>query len=325
MENKRIGRLVGLDALRLVAAFLVICQHLHNYWGIDVVRPISRIAVFLFFLISGYFLDDEDTVQIRKKCHKSINKLCRIYLFAILIYGIEALCVSMTTDSYDVFHVGPWKWFVFITSCTSPFFPYGYHLWFLVALIEALVIICIISVRYNIFTWKYIGILCVMLSMAGVAVNHYVISLPMQKTLLLAMPTIVLGGVIRRRKIKMNILYALLLIILCSVASVWESNYWSNNYNFSTPILSVILFIMFRDLPKCKSLTRIARIGANFSLGIYIIHPMIIDVLQHVDWGKSQITMNPVFILLASYILVLLESGLEKNISVILNTKHKKS
>ena len=35
--------------------------------------------------------------------------------------------------------------------------------------------------------------------------------------------------------------------------------------------------------------------------------------------------MNPVFILLASYILVLLESGLEKNISVILNTKHKKS
>ena len=82
---------------------------------------------------------------------------------------------------------------------------------------------------------------------------------------------------------------------------------------------------MFRDLPKCKSLARIARIGANLSLGIYIIHPMIIDVLQHVDWGKSQITMNPVFILLASYILVLLESGLEKNISIILNTKHKKS
>ena len=59
MENKKTGRLVGLDALRLIAAFLVICQHVHNYRGMDVVRPISRIAVFLFFLISGYFLYDE--------------------------------------------------------------------------------------------------------------------------------------------------------------------------------------------------------------------------------------------------------------------------
>ena len=41
MENKKTGRLVGLDALRLIAAFLVICQHVHNYWGMDVVRPIS--------------------------------------------------------------------------------------------------------------------------------------------------------------------------------------------------------------------------------------------------------------------------------------------
>ena len=157
MGNKITGRLEGLDALRFIAAFLVICQHVHNYGGMDVVRPISRIAVFLFFLISGYFLYDEDVVQIRGKCYKSIHKLCRIYLFAILIYGIEALCVSMATNSYDVFHVGPWKLFVFITSCTSPFFPYGYHLWFLIALIESLFIIAVISKKRNLFTYKYSG------------------------------------------------------------------------------------------------------------------------------------------------------------------------
>lgn len=144
MESKK-SRLLGLDALRLIAALLVICQHIQTYCGDAFVRPISRIAVFLFFLISGYFLYDEDIVQIRGKCYKSIHKLCRIYLFAILIYGIEALCVSMATNSYDVFHVGPWKLFVFITSCTSPFFPYGYHLWFLIALIESLFIIAVIN------------------------------------------------------------------------------------------------------------------------------------------------------------------------------------
>ena len=74
MESKK-SRLLGLDALRLIAALLVICQHIQTYCGDVFVRPISRIAVFLFFLISGYFLYDERAELIRSKCFKSIKNL----------------------------------------------------------------------------------------------------------------------------------------------------------------------------------------------------------------------------------------------------------
>lgn len=304
MGNKKTGRLVGLDALRLIAAFLVICQHVHNYGGMDVVRPISRIAVFLFFLISGYFLYDEDIVQIRGKCYKSIHKLCRIYLFAILIYGIEALCVSMATNSYDVFHVGPWKLFVFITSCTSPFFPYGYHLWFLIALIESLFIIAVISKKRNLFTYKYSGIVCVLISILGVYVNHYFSAMPMLKPILLAMPTIILGGALRRSKIHMNIVLVVMLICLFSIVSICESQYCTDNYYYSTIPLSFVLFIMFKELHKGRMLRSLAKTGAKYSLGIYIIHPILIDVFCSCKYGTNAMIMNPVSIFLLSLIIV---------------------
>lgn len=193
MESKK-RRLLGLDALRFIAALLVICQHIQTYCGDSFVRPISRIAVFLFFLISGYFLYDERADLIRNKCLKSVKKLCRIYLWAMLIYGIEALYEAIKSGSFDVFHIGPWKLFVFFASCSSPFFPYGYHLWFLIALIESLFIIAVISKKRNLFTYKCSGIVCVLMLVLGIFVNHCFSAMPLLKPVLLAIPTVLLGG-----------------------------------------------------------------------------------------------------------------------------------
>lgn len=304
MRNEKKERQVGLDALRIIAAFFVICQHLHNYWGDDFFRPISRVAVFLFFLISGYFLYDENTCSIRKRCYKSIRKLCRIYLWAILIYGMEALNEAIKSSSLDAFYIGPWKLFVFFASCSSPFFPYGYHLWFLIALIEALLIIAVISKKRNLFTYKYSGIVCVLISILGVTVNHYFSAMPLLKPILLAMPTIILGGAIRRSKIHMNIVLEVMLICFFSIVSICESQYWADNYYYSTIPLCLILFIMFKGLYKGRILKSLAKTGAKYSLGIYIIHPILIDVFCLCKYGTSAMIMNPVSIFLLSLIIV---------------------
>ena len=68
------------------------------------------------------------------------------------------------------------------------------HLWFLIALIESLFIIAVISKKRNLFTYKYSGIVCVLISILGVYANHYFSAMPMLKPILLAMPTIILGG-----------------------------------------------------------------------------------------------------------------------------------
>lgn len=303
MESKQ-NRLLGLDALRLVAALFVICQHIQTYSGDVIIRPISRIAIFLFFLISGYFLYDERAELIRSKCLKSIKKTCRIYLWAILIYGIEALYEAIRSGSFDVFYIGPWKLFVFFASCSSPFFPYGYHLWFLIALIESLFIIAVISKKRNLFTYKCSGIVCVLMLVLGVFVNHYFSAMPLLKPVLLAIPTILLGGVIRRYKIQLNKVFVVMLICLFSISSICESQYCTDNYYYSTIPLSFILFIMFKELYRGRILSTIAKVGAKYSLGIYIIHPIVIDVPCFCKYGTSAMCMNPVSIFLLSLIIV---------------------
>lgn len=306
MESKK-SRLLGLDALRLVAALLVICQHVTTYCGDAFIRPISRIAVFLFFLISGYFLYDERAEIIRGKCLKSIRKLCSIYLWAILIYGIEALYEAIKSGSFDVFYIGPWKLFVFFASCSSPFFPYGYHLWFLIALVESLLIIAILAYKCNPYTYKNIGVICFLCVLFGITITHKSVFLPFNMTLFIALPTIIMGGVIRKTGMQVKSWLAIGLIISCSLVSIYESYCWGDKYGYSTILLSVLVFLQFIKLSEGKAINMLAKYGAKYSLGIYIIHPLLIDFCMKIDDIEEwSIIMNPIFILVFSTILVMI-------------------
>lgn len=97
---------------------------------------------------------------------------------------------------------------------------------------------------------------------------------------------------------------AVMLICIFSIISIYESQYRENDYFYSTIPLSILLFIMFNKLPKGRILTCIAKTGSSFSLGIYIIHPIIIDVFCLCKYGTSAMIMNPVSIFLLSLLIV---------------------
>lgn len=61
---------------------------------------------------------------------------------------------------------------------------------------------------------------------------------------------------------------------------------------------------MFKELHRGKILSTVAKIGAQYSLGIYIIHPIVIDVLCFCKYGTSAMSMNPVSIFLLSLVIV---------------------
>ena len=56
MEKLNLNRKIGLDVLKCIAAFLVVCIHASFYdkFG-DYFTAISRMAVPIFFIITGYF------------------------------------------------------------------------------------------------------------------------------------------------------------------------------------------------------------------------------------------------------------------------------
>lgn len=58
------NRQYNIDILRLICALLVVCIHCTNYSLREYILPITRIAVPIFFIISGYFLySDNISVQ----------------------------------------------------------------------------------------------------------------------------------------------------------------------------------------------------------------------------------------------------------------------
>ena len=102
----------------------------------------------------------------------------------------------------------------------------------------------------------------------------------------------------------MNIVLVVMLICLFSIVSICESQYWADNYYYSTIPLSFVLFIMFKDLHKGRILSSLAKTGLKYSLGIYIIHPILIDVFCWCKYEKSAMIINPVSIFLLSLVIV---------------------
>lgn len=142
-QQTMIGRNIGIDILRILMAFFVVCQHITDYPWNEIIRPQSRIAVPVFFIVSGYFLYDKDNDKVNQKIIKSFKHIFWIFLSATALYAIYGIFENYPDGNFDFLKVGPWKLFVFIVSCTPLNFPYGFHLWFLIGLLEGIAILFI--------------------------------------------------------------------------------------------------------------------------------------------------------------------------------------
>lgn len=135
--NDSKSRLKGIDVLRIICAFLVVCIHCNGYLYEDYIMPLARTAVPVFFIISGYFLYNDVMDVVKKRVLSSIKKISVIFILSTILYSIYALIISINTQQYGVFgNIGLWKLFVFIVNSSPLLFPCDFHLWFLIALIE---------------------------------------------------------------------------------------------------------------------------------------------------------------------------------------------
>ena len=96
-------RIYSIDTLKCIAAFLVVFIHapLENVLK-DYVMVITRIAVPIFFLISGFLY--ENKLNDKNKKISSIKKLLKILLFTYLIYiPFELFYYIFNGKSIDIF------------------------------------------------------------------------------------------------------------------------------------------------------------------------------------------------------------------------------
>lgn len=146
----------SLYLLKFLAASLIVLIHVPT---IKYLLPISRLAVPCFFMISGYFLYDQDHLIISIKIKKAIKK---ILILSIKIHIIYLIVVGLFNYFYDgntrirLYDLDFWAKLL-LYGDSIPFYKYGNKVfWYLTAYIETLIIIF----YFNYKGWlKYIFIL----------------------------------------------------------------------------------------------------------------------------------------------------------------------
>lgn len=287
-----------LDCIKIIACFLVVMLHTTNF-GIKenaknivlIVYYIGVLAIPLFFMVNGY-------LQLRKKditywyCIKKILKILVIVLICNFIRAI--ICFILKGEHKNIF----------IESIANIFLQYGYfnHFWFFGALI---IIYCFlplinqlfnISKILNIIITIYLVIICILIDLVNIRNNllgNGIIKfmVPQPFRLWTWFTYFCIGGCLSKLEIKkintikLSILTAV--ITICTIffeyflsyklyGCLFPENFYDNILIICNSILVFILIKQF-DLKKSRIIERIAPL----TMGIYIIHTTIIELIKY--------------------------------------------
>lgn len=286
--NDSKSRLKGIDVLRIICAFLVVCIHCNGYLYKDYIMPLARTAVPVFFIISGYFLYNDVMDVVKKRVLSSIKKISVIFILSTILYSIYVLVISINTQQYGVFcNIGLWKLFVFIVNSSPLLFPYDFHLWFLIALIEGMCFFYLMQNQINNKIWMFVIISLILLHLnpifnpIKINILNKLFSVPFRPVLFQSLPCLIIGYAIARYKLRLNKKCHMFLFCLLMIFSWYEYNRSvENEIMYSTPLFSIVIFLFFKDLSSKYNNSPIihimAKMGQDVSLHVYIVHVIVI-------------------------------------------------
>lgn len=316
-EQKRI---YSIDSLRLIAAFLVVCIHTSGYIGKEYITTLARVAVPLFFMISGYFLYTPDRLEMNRRINKSLKKMAKLYLMCLGLTCIYALVFCWIVDGdFHRIPFGPWMLYVWLTGFSQPMHEvtgfWGVVLWFLQALIYGLLLIkvfanSLFSIRPSIRVTIALLLILIWTSL------HYnglcKVYVPFLKLLSLVIPYLVLGctsselhlQITKISKWKLILcgggIFLFLLIEIVSTGFLKKIQILDNYYTL--PFIVIFIFTLAIKYPLLGG-KWLATQGRMYAMWIYVCHGLIILVESLL--GVTNMLGNPILVFGLSYLLAL--------------------
>lgn len=286
MTSLQTQRNSSIDIIKCIAAFLVVCIHyLPKSNMVDAyINAICRVAVPLFFIISGYYYDN---LKRSNKLKLHIIKIIKITLWASLLYLIASVAKHMYKDdllewlltTFSLKNLSHWLIF---NDC-----PISIHLWYLYALIYALVANVIVD---NLKIGKGLIYISMALLCLHLVLNIGYPCVYLRNWLLLGLPFIVIGRYLYRneqkirhwhitnRYIFVGIMISMILLfievfLLRKIGAIYKDIYLS--------IVICVLLIMVLAIrnPFWGRNTIVSYIGRLYSSDIYLYHMIIGGVL----------------------------------------------
>lgn len=286
-ENQN-SRSCGMDTLKAICAFLVVSIHAKtSSWIGEYLVCIARIAVPIFFMITGFYYSD-----FRDRQKKQLIKMVKLYIIAQTTYCIyDILLKVMIPNRISAnFSVGGLLNYLLFNQTT----PDSNHLWYLIALIYVLILARLFNDKLSINCKIIIMSLCFLL-LLGLGVYSSIFfghALPEKYTmnfLFTGLPFFLLGELlsnIYERKIRWmrNQSFLLACSLINLLLMIFEREIVHSlypdapqNIHVFTIISSVTVFLYFMS---CKGNWILGSIGKDHSSTIYIVHMMVYMTLS---------------------------------------------
>lgn len=290
-RNKQ--RNYSLDLLKFISSFMIICIHfkIAGKTG-ELLTVISRFAVPVFFMVSGYYACHDDCDKLKRK----IINIVKIYFISVVIYFCFNIVVMILKGQIReaLWYVSTYlriqytsKIFLFNESITAM------HLWFLGSLIYSYVVQYLAlkikikdNVIYLISTLLIIThlVLGIGLPALGIETPEFLLKNYMLRNyLFMGYPLFVFGTFVRKKEdvihkvISCKVIFILLVISLVDALLVWNID-WSKDLYIGSIISAFALFILALK-KKDKKYPRKLLTLFNTSSIVYVIHVMIGEIL----------------------------------------------
>jgi len=285
-------RRIGLDFIKYICSFMIVCIHA-EYFGKSYFEPVTRFAVPVFFMVTGYFYS---SVVSHGRELAQIKKIIRLFIYTSILYFTWTILVlladGLSLSDYFQSFKNPWLWFIFIFLNGSFL---SEHLWYIHALLYVLIIIYFFDRRS---CRKRLYKLIPFLLLGNVVLGNYSIALFGQSFLLVCsrnflffgLPFFLLGDYFRHSGTGAGNRSLLMVLILSVITSELENilllksgALYVSDCFISTPFMACSLFLLIikneGHLSRCF-FTSVASIGKKTATTIYVIHPIVIYYLD---------------------------------------------
>lgn len=302
MEDKHIGsrellygggrEIFGLQILKFLCALMVVQIHFDS--GVrEFLLPLTRVAVPVFFMITGYFLPDASGRIGIARIKRMLGKVLKLELVACCVYLIfRFISAYIKGEAYpDLLSANYWA-HVIVTG-DEP----RAHLWYMVALLQALVIM-LVCVRLNVWRWIYwlipVGLVLNLLFGSynflvddKVFINNIFLS---RNVLTVALPCLLIGTLIRYYEYKLPGRKVIMAVAAVGFVGIYVeteiidalfSNKLGDIVIMTIPFSTAVFVLFLRMSVKGKVGKRVAYWGKAYSLDIYLWHIVIGSVFLY--------------------------------------------
>lgn len=278
-----------------IASLLVITIHI-GYPGFvgTIINVLARTAVPLFFIVSGYFLNDIDEFAM-VRLNQKIRRIFKLSISATILYwcwGVILHCVLLQESSIFIWLKNLLTAKNLVAFIVLNSVPGAGHLWFLFSLLYLYIFL---KILYCSGKWKIINLfpaillLTVLIPYAFVfygRITGFKINLPIslfRNWLFIGLPFISIGVIINRsidsvRKFRPSS-YAAISVVGIVLSFIERSLLKKNMDLYFGTIIAIVALFLFVCVEPGNKLSVLGFIGKKLSTKIYILHYIFVDIL----------------------------------------------